>query len=108
MKRPSRSAATSLLYLNVSDKSRNNSADGELVRSILEEYTNNIMDGMSIDGEFFIATHRETYLIDISKRLKKIGWMCSDTTTTGSSPGWCTTRYQPYDEWFEHSANYNI
>jgi len=73
----------------------------DLVRSILEEYTNNIMDGASTDGDFFIATHPDKYLIDITKRLKKIGWMCSDTTTSGVSEGYCTTRYQPYDLWFE-------
>ena len=69
-------------------------------RSIIEEYTNNIVDGATSDGDFFIATHKKKFLEEMSNRLRELGWTCVDTTNElNEDSDYCTTRYQPDSKW---------
>ena len=69
--------------------------NSDVVRSILEEYTANIIDGATTTGDFYIATHEQKYLLDITSRLKKVGWLCSDTNNNKDGKT-CISRFQPY------------
>lgn len=73
--------------------------DSNTVRSILEEYTNNVLDGCTTEGDFLISTFHEKYIDIIVSRIKKVGWMSSGINTVNN--GYCTVRFQPYDEWFD-------
>ncbi len=71
------------------------------VRSIIEEYSTNIVDGVNDQGDFYLVTHKQEYMKEMCKRIKPLGYMLSDSNydTKGM---YCTSRFQPYDEWFEH------
>lgn len=73
----------------------------QAVRSIIEEYSTNIVDGCIDTGDFFLVTHKKAYLDEICRRIKPLGYMLSDSNFDKSGE-YCTSRYQPYDEWFEH------
>jgi hypothetical protein len=72
--------------------------------SIVHEYTNNAMEGCTTDGDFIITTFHEQHLEQLTKRMRKIGWMCSGVNT--QSNHFCTIKYQPYDEWFEYPLDF--
>ena len=74
--------------------------DSDNVRSVIEEYSSNIVDGATEDGDFFIVIHKEEHLVEMTKRLYKLNYMCSHTTKNDKSM-YCTTKYEPLDEWFE-------
>ena len=73
----------------------------DAVRSILEEYASTIVDGVNDQGDFYIMTHKRVYLDDICRRIKPHGYMLSDSNFNDVAE-YCTSRFQPYDEWFEH------
>lgn len=77
------------------------SSKSSIVRSIIEEYSTNIVDGVVEDGDFFIVTHKQQYLKDMNRRLRPLGYMLSDTNADMKGQ-YCTSRFQPYDDWFEH------
>jgi hypothetical protein len=76
----------------------------ETVRSIVEEYTNNLVEGCTTEGDFVLATFHEKHLKQLTERIRKVGWMCSFVNS--QSNNYCTVRYQPYDEWFEHPLDF--
>ena len=64
-------------------------------RSIIEEYTDNIVDGATIKGDFFITTHKSVYLTEMTSRLREIGWTCSNTShDLDDESVFCTTRFE--------------
>jgi hypothetical protein len=71
------------------------------VRCIIEEYSTNIVDGCGDVGDFFLVTHKKMYLNEICRRIKPLGYMLSDSNFDKSGE-YCTSRFQPHDEWFEH------
>lgn len=76
----------------------------DTVRSIVEEYTNNVVEGCTTEGDFILTTFHEKHLKQLTSRVKKVGWMLSSVNT--QSNGYCTVRYQPYDEWFDHPTDF--
>lgn len=79
-------------------------ANVDTVVSVVQEYTNNVMEGCATQGDFIITTFHERYLKQLTKRLRKLGWMCSGVNTQNNN--YCTIKYQPYDEWFEHPLDF--
>jgi hypothetical protein len=73
----------------------------DAVRSIIEEYSTSIVDGASSEGDFYLVTHKQIYLDEICRRIKPLGYMLSDTNFDQKGM-YCTSRFQPHDEWFEH------
>lgn len=71
----------------------------DMVRGVIEEYTTNIVDGSTVDGDFLITTVKRDFLKQLTSRVYKMNWMCTDMTE--ESNGYCTVRYHPYDEWFD-------
>ena len=37
----------------------------DAVRSVIEEYSTNIVDGMNEQGDFYLVTHKQEYLKEI-------------------------------------------
>lgn len=66
-------------------------------RSVLEEYSTNIIDGYTIDGEFFIVTCKTEYLTDIIERLIPLNYTCSHTDYDGMNPDYCMTTFEPVE-----------
>ena len=77
------------------------SSKNDIVRSIIEEYPTSIVDGVTEEGDFYIVTHKQQYLKDINSRLRPLGYMLADTNADMKGM-YCTSRFQPYDDWFEH------
>lgn len=73
----------------------------DAVRSVIEEYSSNIVDGANESGEFYIVTHKQQYLKEICKRIEPLGYMLSECNADKKGM-YCTSRFQPHDEWFEH------
>lgn len=76
----------------------------DTARCIVEEYTNNIVEGCTTEGDFIITTFHEKHLKQLVSRLKKIDWMCSSVSS--QSNNYCTVKFEPYDEWFEHPLDF--
>lgn len=73
----------------------------ESVRRVIEEFSTNIVDGVNEDGDFYIVTHKQEYLEELCRRIKPLGYMLSDSNYDKKGL-YCTSRFQPHDEWFEH------
>lgn len=70
----------------------------DLVRSIIQEYTNNIVDGSTADGDFYIVTHHTEHMNPLLERLQQHGYTCSHTDVNPNNHDWCITCFTQHDK----------